>query len=130
MHFDFVVNVVCRKLPFPRVWRFFSECLLCDVCCESVRRSCFKAYKVIKPLVRADIKLFIAMIPVEAGEKDIADVFEPFGNVEEVYILLDKDRKSRGCAFVKYTRNDEAVNAIQALHRQYTMQVRDDFPPS
>jgi len=62
-------------------------------------------------------KLFIGMLPKTAEEEDLRVLFEPHGNIEEVYILRQYEtQESRGCAFLKYTDRASAVKAIGALH--------------
>merc|ERR1711988_1554289 len=69
----------------------------------------------------SEIKLFVGMVPHSASEDDVREIFIKHGEVEEVYILRDKSGDSRGCAFVRYAKRDEALSAIEALHHKLTM---------
>ncbi|CAK4083941.1 unnamed protein product [Aphanomyces euteiches] len=48
--------------------------------------------------------------------EDLERLFSPFGSVASVRIALDRSNKSRGFAFVQYTKASEAAAAIEKLH--------------
>eukprot|EP00249_Psilotum_nudum_P023212 c28788_g1_i1 orf=410-2890(-) len=66
-------------------------------------------------------KLFVGSLSKLATEKDIEEIFAPYGRVDDVYIMRDEHKQSRGCAFVKYPSRDMAVAAISALNSVYKM---------
>jgi len=67
-------------------------------------------------------RLFVAKLPRTAVEKDVREVFEPFGELKEIKILVDPTNgQSRGCAFVVYRRRSDALAAIQALNNIHVM---------
>jgi CUG-BP- and ETR3-like factor len=41
--------------------------------------------------------------------------------VEDVYLMRDEYRQSRGCGFVKYSSKETAMAAIDGLNGTYTM---------
>jgi RNA recognition motif-containing protein len=41
--------------------------------------------------------------------------------VDDVYIMRDEQKQSRGCAFIKYPLREMAQAAINALNGNYTM---------
>ncbi|KAF9007064.1 hypothetical protein BDQ17DRAFT_1540116 [Cyathus striatus] len=55
--------------------------------------------------------LFIANLPYNATERDIREVFSPFGKIKEIKIPLDKYGESRGFGHVRFERLDDAINA-------------------
>lgn len=65
-----------------------------------------------------EFKLFIGMLPRTVGEDGLRAVFQPYGKIVEVVVLREPDGSSRGCAFVKYERREDAVNAINACNGQ------------
>ncbi|CAH8492320.1 unnamed protein product [Schistosoma haematobium] len=69
-----------------------------------------------------DRKLFIGMLGKHQTEKDIQNLFSPYGLIEECTILRDQNGLSKGCAFVKYSSSTEAANAIDHMHNSQTMQ--------
>ncbi|CAH0486504.1 unnamed protein product [Peronospora farinosa] len=67
-------------------------------------------------------KLFIGMIPKTAEESAIREVFELFGNIEEVYILRHPATgQSKGCAFLKFKERSSALAAIEQVNGNVTM---------
>ncbi|XP_030493610.2 flowering time control protein FCA isoform X2 [Cannabis sativa] len=68
-----------------------------------------------------DNKVFVAMLNKEASREEIMEIFSPYGFVEDVYIILDEMKQSRGCGFVRFSHADMAATAIKALNGTYTM---------
>lgn len=62
------------------------------------------------------------MAPKSANEEEIRAVFAPYGTLREIHVIRNQDGTNKGCAFVKYTTRQSALDAIDALHEQYTMQ--------
>ena len=61
-------------------------------------------------------KLYIGNLSWNANENDLRTHFEPYGPVEEVKIVVDRDtNRSRGFGFVKFASSDEAQTAIKQL---------------
>jgi RNA recognition motif-containing protein len=56
------------------------------------------------------------------GEDGLRAVFQPYGHIIEVVVLREPDGSSRGCAFVKYSRREDAINAINACNGQMFFQ--------
>jgi len=62
-------------------------------------------------------KLYIGMLSRKTTEDEVRKMFEPYGDVLEVFVMRDKDTgTSKGCGFVKFPTRDEALRAINALH--------------
>lgn len=66
-------------------------------------------------------KLYVGSLNKNTTKREIEEVFSPYGFVEDIYIMRDELKQSRGCAFVKYARRDMAMAAIEALNGKYTM---------
>ncbi|TQE03214.1 hypothetical protein C1H46_011217 [Malus baccata] len=68
-----------------------------------------------------EYKLFVGSLNKQATEKEVEEIFSPFGQVEDVYLMRDELKQSRGCGFVKYSQRDMALAAINGLNGIYTM---------
>ncbi|KAH9683896.1 Flowering time control protein FCA [Citrus sinensis] len=68
-----------------------------------------------------EYKLFVGSLNKQATEKEVEEIFSPYGRVEDVYLMRDELKQSRGCGFVKYSHRDMALAAINALNGIYTM---------
>ncbi|KAK8661846.1 hypothetical protein V6N13_091437 [Hibiscus sabdariffa] len=68
-----------------------------------------------------EYKLFVGSLNKQATEMDVQEVFSRFGRVEDVYLMRDELKQSRGCGFVKYSDRETALAAIDALNGIYTM---------
>ncbi|KAH9312718.1 hypothetical protein KI387_027753, partial [Taxus chinensis] len=66
-------------------------------------------------------KLFVGSLNKLATEKEIEEIFAEFGPVDDIYIMKDEMKQSRGCAFVKYPSREMAATAISKLHGAFTM---------
>lgn len=61
-------------------------------------------------------KLFVGNLPFNCNENDLQDVFEQFGEIEEIRVITDRDTgRSRGFAFVTFTEK-EAADAALAMN--------------
>ena len=62
-------------------------------------------------------KIFVGNLDFGATEESIRIAFEPFGAVERVSLMTDRDTgRSRGFAFVEMTDSHEADQAINGLN--------------
>ncbi len=61
--------------------------------------------------------IFVGNLDFAATEASIRALFEPYGNVERVNLVTDRDTgRSRGFAFVEMTDATEADRAISVLN--------------
>jgi RNA recognition motif-containing protein len=61
--------------------------------------------------------IFVGNLDFSATESSLRSLFEPYGNVERVNLVTDRDTgRSRGFAFVEMTDSAEADRAIAALN--------------
>ncbi|GBG59460.1 hypothetical protein CBR_g38484 [Chara braunii] len=70
-------------------------------------------------------KLFVGSVSRHSGEAEVKELFCQYGHVEDVYIMRDENKQSKGCCFVKYSNRESAMNAINALNGLYTMEGSD-----
>lgn len=68
-----------------------------------------------------EYKLFVGSMNKQATEKEIEEIFSQYGRVEDVYLMRDDLKQSRGCGFVKYSHREMALAAINALNGCYMM---------
>lgn len=66
-------------------------------------------------------KLFVGCLNKQASENEIEEIFARFGHVDDIYIMRDEQKQSRGCAFVKYPFREMAEGAINGLNGTYVM---------
>mmetsp|Transcript_10619 Transcript_10619/g.25207 ORF Transcript_10619/g.25207 Transcript_10619/m.25207 type:complete len:264 (+) Transcript_10619:53-844(+) len=59
-------------------------------------------------------KLFVGCLPYSKSEQDVAEVFAPFGELQEV-ALMKAGEKSKGCAFVTFVDERAAQTAAAAM---------------
>ena len=61
--------------------------------------------------------IFVGNLDFASTESSIRALFEPYGNVERVNVVTDRDTgRSRGFAFVEMSDSAEADKAINALN--------------
>ncbi len=61
--------------------------------------------------------IFVGNLDFSATESSLRSLFEPYGKVERVNFVTDRDTgRSRGFAFVEMTDSSEADKAIAALN--------------
>ena len=66
-------------------------------------------------------KLFVGNFPFNTTEAQLREWFQPFGTVDAVTIVTDRDTgRSRGFAFVEMPNNSEADAAIAGLNGKDT----------
>jgi len=63
-----------------------------------------------------EYKLFVGRIPMQMNEAAITQMFSPYGNVTDVFLMRDAAGSSKGSAFVKFSQRDHAEAAILNLN--------------
>ncbi len=65
------------------------------------------------------VNIFAGNLSYSATEDDLRSVFEQYGSVERVSVIMDRlTGRSRGFGFVEMPDADQAKSAIQNLHDQ------------
>ncbi|MCB1307631.1 MAG: RNA-binding protein [Leptospiraceae bacterium] len=65
------------------------------------------------------MKLYVGNLSYSLNEDSIHDLFVPFGEVESVKLIMDRETgRSRGFAFVEMPNKDEALKAMGELARK------------
>jgi RNA recognition motif-containing protein len=63
------------------------------------------------------MNIYIGNIAYSMTSEEIKELFLPYGNVLNVRVITDKrSGRSKGYAFVEMDNDEDAQNAIQALH--------------
>jgi RNA recognition motif-containing protein len=61
--------------------------------------------------------IYVGNLPYSAKEADIYEIFAPFGDVQSVKIITDRDTgSSKGFAFVTLADQSRVDEAVKALH--------------
>lgn len=60
-------------------------------------------------------EIFIGKLPRDVFEDDLVPLCEQFGKIYELRLMMDFNGENRGYAFVTYTNNEDATNAIKHL---------------
>jgi len=67
-------------------------------------------------------KLFVGQIPRDWTESELRPLFEPYGEIHSLNLLLEKSTgQHKGCAFLTYFDNDAAKAAAEDLHEKRTL---------
>ena len=62
-------------------------------------------------------KLYVGNLPYQTGESEIRGLFEPFGSIDSVHVVVDKmTGQARGFAFVEMSSDSEAQAATSGLN--------------
>ncbi|KAJ5788998.1 uncharacterized protein N7518_006009 [Penicillium psychrosexuale] len=61
-------------------------------------------------------RLYVGNVHFSITEKDITNVFEPFGDLEFVQLQTDESGRSKGYAFVQFAHPDQARNALEKMN--------------
>jgi len=62
-------------------------------------------------------KLFVGQLPRDADELYVREIFAPYGDIANIYVIKKKHHESakNGCAFVKFREREMAQRAIESL---------------
>jgi CUG-BP- and ETR3-like factor len=71
------------------------------------------------PKPKAEIKLFVGMLPKSITEDELRLIFLPYGDIREIHIIRGPDGVSKGCAFIKFYDQNAAVVAIEELNDKF-----------
>ena len=69
---------------------------------------------------REACKLFVGRLPFSSTEDELRPLFGAYGTVRALHIIT-RANASKGCAFVTFSKYDQAKGCIDALHNQVTL---------
>lgn len=76
-----------------------------------------------EPLATSEKKLFIGMLSRTAGEEDVRQLFERFGEIREIHMIRSKqDGTSKCSAFLRFFKRESAIQAIATLNNALVME--------
>ena len=62
-------------------------------------------------------KLYVGNLAYGIKDKDLAEIFSQYGNVESAKVIMDRDTgRSKGFGFVEFSSDSEAQAAIAGLN--------------
>lgn len=61
------------------------------------------------------------MLSRKAGEAEVRELFAPFGEIREIYMIRNADGTSKCAAFLRYVKRESAVQAIENLNHSVVM---------
>jgi len=70
-------------------------------------------------VVTGEFNVYVAGFPIDWTKDELTKLFLPYslsGKLGPIKLLLDENKQSRGVAFIRFQRYDEAVAAITALN--------------
>ncbi|XP_057461648.1 flowering time control protein FCA-like isoform X2 [Actinidia eriantha] len=68
-----------------------------------------------------EYKLYVGCLNKQSSKMEIEEIFSAYGIVENVYIVCDDLKQSRGSGFVQFSHKDMAVAAMNALNGNFIM---------
>ena len=121
---DIAYNVSMLVLSWDISTGIRSECTCMCASVHVCQYACVPCVNGALPAPEELRKVFVGMLSKVANEDDVRVMFEPYGNVEEVTVLRDKEGMSKGCAFIKFLNRQQAQAAINKMHGSQVMPVR------
>ncbi|KAL6499489.1 condensin subunit [Orobanche gracilis] len=73
-------------------------------------------------LERLEYKLFVGMLPKNVSDAEVSDLFSEYGTIKDLQILRGTLQTSKGCAFLKFEKKEQALAAIEALNGKHKME--------
>uniref|UniRef100_A0A7S0J6G1 RRM domain-containing protein n=1 Tax=Calcidiscus leptoporus TaxID=127549 RepID=A0A7S0J6G1_9EUKA len=64
----------------------------------------------------AGFRAYVGNLPFGTSEEELEQLFEPFGNIVGVDILVDEDGRPRGFGFVNLEKEEDGKAAVEALN--------------
>lgn len=61
------------------------------------------------------------MLSRKASEDEVRELFGPFGEIREIYMIRNADGTSKCAAFLRFMQRESAVEAIENLHNNIVM---------
>jgi RNA recognition motif-containing protein len=68
------------------------------------------------------MNIYVGNMNFNFKDEDLSNLFTPYGNVGSAKIIIDRESgRSKGFGFVEMENDEEALNAIAALHETEVM---------
>lgn len=65
------------------------------------------------------MKIYVGNLPFSVNEKKLRELFEPFGELDEVTLISDKfSGRSKGFGFVTFSNDEDAKKAIAEMNEK------------
>jgi len=61
------------------------------------------------------------MLSRKAGETEVREIFAPYGEIKEIYMIRNADGSSKCAAFLRYVKRESALQAIESLNNNVMM---------
>ena len=61
------------------------------------------------------------MLSRKAGETEVREIFAPYGEIKEIYMIRNADGSSKCAAFLRYVKREAALQAIESLNNNVMM---------
>ena len=63
------------------------------------------------------MRIYVGNLPFDATQTSVRDLFSPYGQVDDVALINDRDTgQPRGFGFVEMTEKDAAMKALDGLN--------------
>jgi RNA recognition motif-containing protein len=62
------------------------------------------------------------MLSRKAGEAEVRELFSPFGEIREIFMIRNTDGSSKCAAFLRFVERESAVSAIEKLNQSMMME--------
>ncbi|CAJ1387611.1 unnamed protein product [Effrenium voratum] len=70
-------------------------------------------------------KVYVGNLPTDISKEALIQVFGTYGPVDDVHIMTGRSKSGQASAFVRYSRSNEADNAIAAMATGYEIKPGD-----
>jgi CUG-BP- and ETR3-like factor len=67
-------------------------------------------------------KLFVGMLSRKMSENEVRELFSPYGEIREIYMIRNADGSSKCAAFLRFVKREAAVAAIDNLNNNLVME--------
>lgn len=61
-------------------------------------------------------EIFVKNIPLHYKEKELLSLFMRFGQIYELRLMIENNKLNRGYGYIKYTREDSALRAMEIMN--------------
>lgn len=76
-----------------------------------------------EPSTTQNRKVYVAHLPQDYDESKLREIFQSYGEIEDVFVMRDSSGKCKGSGFVKFKEIESATKAIEKLHDKFVVEV-------